>query len=57
VRLLPLDKVELALVMRAREKNCTIGNLIEVSFEFPNEQAPLEPVLHLIGAGALVKNG
>jgi hypothetical protein len=57
VRLLPLRKVELALAMRATVINCTIGNLIELSLEQAGEQAPLEPILHLIGAGALVKAG
>jgi hypothetical protein len=57
VRLLPLDALELAVATRAAQKNCTIGNLIEFSLEWPGERAPLEPILHLIGAGALIKAG
>jgi hypothetical protein len=57
VRLLPLDALQLALASRAAEKNCTLGNLIELSLEQTAERAPLEPILHLIGAGALIKAG
>jgi hypothetical protein len=57
VLLLRLDALELAIASRATEKNCTIGNLITLAFEQTDEQAPLEPILHLIGAGALIKAG
>lgn len=57
VRLLPLDVLELALLRRAGEEFCTMGNLIELSFEQAGERAPLEPILHLVGAGALAKAG
>jgi hypothetical protein len=57
VRLLPLDVLELALLRRAGEEFCNMGNLIELSFEQAHERAPLEPILHLVGAGALTKAG
>jgi hypothetical protein len=57
VRLLPLDALENVLALQLTEKNCTLGNLIALSLEQTGEQAPLEPILHLIGAGALVKAG
>jgi hypothetical protein len=57
VRLLPLNGIELALAQRATEKKCTLGNLIELSLEWSSERALLEPILHLIGAGALIKAG
>lgn len=57
VRLLPLDVLELALLRRAGEEFCTLGNLIELSFEQAGERAPLDPILHLVGAGALAKAG
>jgi hypothetical protein len=57
VRLVALDASQAALLARAAIENCTIGNLLELAFEVAGEQAPLEPILHLIGAGALVKTG
>jgi hypothetical protein len=57
VRLVPLDALELALATRATQNNCNIGNLIQLGFEQADERAPLEPILNLIGAGALVKAG
>jgi hypothetical protein len=57
VRLLPLNGIELALAQRATEKKCTLGNLIELSLEQADERAPMESILYLIGAGALIKAG
>jgi hypothetical protein len=57
VRLMPLDALELGLASRASRKKCALGNLIELSLEQAGERSPLEPILHLIGAGALIKNG
>lgn len=57
VRLIALNSVEAALLALAGNENCTIGNLLELMFEVANEQVPLEPILHLIGAGALIKTG
>lgn len=55
VRLIPLDILQSALIAMAGQENCTLGNLLAYSLEQAGEQAPLEPILHLIGAGALVK--
>lgn len=57
VRLVPLDALQSELLARAAKENCTMGNLLELAFEVAGEQAPLEPFLYLIGAGALVKTG
>jgi hypothetical protein len=57
VRLVALDGNQSALLARAAKESCTIGNLLELAFEVAGEQAPLEPILYLIGAGALVKTG
>ncbi len=57
VRLLPLNAIQSELAVRAQEKNCTLGNLIAQALEQAGDRAPLEPILHLISAGALVKAG
>lgn len=57
VRLVPLDALQSELLALASKENCTFGNLLELAFEVAGEQAPLEPILYLIGAGALVKTG
>ena len=57
VRLVPLDTVQLAIFAASAQKSATLGNLLTVAIEQAGEQAPLEPILHLIGAGALVKTG
>jgi Putative DNA-binding domain len=57
VRLVPLDAVQFAVFAASVQKSATLGNLLAVALEQAGEQAPLEPVLHLIGAGALVKAG
>jgi hypothetical protein len=57
VRLVPLDSHQSVLLALAAQENCTLGNLLAFAFEQAGEQAPLEPLLHLIGAGALVKAG
>jgi hypothetical protein len=57
VRLVALDGNQSALLARAANENCMVGNLLELAFEVSGEQAPLEPILYLIGAGALVKTG
>lgn len=57
VRLVPLKAIQLAVFAAATRKSTTLGNLLTVAIEQASEQAQLEPVLHLIGAGALVKSG
>ena len=57
VRLVPLDAVQLAVFVASAQKSATLGNLLTTAIEQTGEQAPLEPILHLIGAGALVKTG
>ena len=56
VRLLPLDAVQLAAFVASAQKNTLLGNLLAAALEQAGEQAPLEPILHLIGAGALVNS-
>jgi hypothetical protein len=57
VRLVPLDAVQLAVFVASAQKSASLGNLLTTAIEQAGEQAPLEPILHLIGAGALVKTG
>lgn len=57
VRLVPLDALQSKLLALAAKENCTLGNLLEMAIEVAGEQAPLEPILYLIGAGALIKTG
>jgi Putative DNA-binding domain len=57
VRLIPLDAIQLAVFEESAQNNAILGNLLAVTIEQAGEQAPLEPILHLIGAGALVKTG
>jgi Putative DNA-binding domain len=57
VRLVPLDAVQFAVFAASVQKSATLGNLLAVALEQAGEQAPLEPILHLIGAGALIKTG
>ena len=54
VRLIPLDNMQRAVFAEAA-KNAALGNLLQFAIEQASEQAPLEPILHLIGAGALIK--
>lgn len=57
VRLVPLDAIQLAVFEESAQNNASLGNLLAVAIEQAGEQAPLEPILHLIGAGALIKAG
>jgi len=57
VRLVPLDAVQLTVFAESAQNNASLGNLLAAALEQAGEQAPLEPILHLIGAGALVKAG
>jgi hypothetical protein len=57
VRLVPLDAVQSAVLATASAENTTLGNLLAIVIEQAGEQVQLEPLLHLIGAGALVKAG
>ncbi len=57
VRLVALKRFHCELLALVAGKNCTLGNLLVHALEQTSEQVPLEPVLHLIGAGALVKAG
>lgn len=57
VRLVPLDTVQLAVFAASARKSASLGNLLAIAIEQASEQAPLEPILQLIGAGALVKFG
>lgn len=55
VRLVSLLAVQRAVFAASTLNNATLGNLLAVTIEQAGERAPLEPILHLIGAGALVK--
>jgi Putative DNA-binding domain len=57
VRLVPLDTIQLAVFAACAQKRASLGNLLVAAIEQAGEQAPLKPILHLIGAGALVKSG
>jgi hypothetical protein len=57
VCLVPLDPLQSELFARAAQENFTLGNLLAIALEQADEQAPLEPILHLVGAGALIKSG
>jgi hypothetical protein len=57
VRLVPLDAAQRAVFAASVEKSATLGNLLTVAIELSGEQVPLGPILHLIGAGALIKAG
>jgi hypothetical protein len=57
VRLIPLDAVQLAVFAASAQNNASLGNLLAIALEQAGEQAPLEPILHLIGASALTKAG
>jgi Putative DNA-binding domain len=57
VYLLAIDAIQRAVFAASAQKNASLGNLLAVALEQAGEQAPLEPILHLIGAGALVKAG
>lgn len=57
VRLVPLNALQSELLALASKENCTFGNLLALAVEVAGEQASLEPILYLIGAGALVKTG
>jgi hypothetical protein len=57
VRLVPLDHVQQALLALSAKENISLGNLLLLALEVAGEQAPLEPILYLIGAGALVTTG
>ena len=57
VRLLSLDAIQLAVFAASAQENASLGNLLAIAIEQASEQAPLEPILQLIGAGALVKFG
>ncbi len=56
VRLVPIDAVQLAVFEASARKSASLGNLLAIAIEQTGEQAPLEPILHLIGAGALVNS-
>ncbi len=56
VRLIPLDAVQLKVFAASARKSASLGNLLTVALEQAGEQAPLEPILHLIGAGALINS-
>jgi hypothetical protein len=47
----------LAVCAASAEKNAVLGNLLAIAIEQAGEQAPLEPIFHLISAGALIKAG
>lgn len=57
VRLVPLNPIQLAVCAASAEKNAVLGNLLAIAIEQAGEQAPLEPIFHLISAGALIKAG
>lgn len=57
VRLVPLDAVQRVVFAACSGKKASLGNLLATAIEQAGEQAPFEPILHLIGAGALIKAG
>ncbi len=57
VRIVPLNPVQMTVCIASAEKNAVLGNLLAIAIEQAGEQAPLEPIFHLIGAGALIKAG
>jgi hypothetical protein len=57
VRLLPLNAVQRAVFVASDRKSVSLGNLLAVALEQAGEQAPLESILHLVGAGALISFG
>jgi Putative DNA-binding domain len=57
VRLVSLDAAQLAVFATSAGKCATLGNLLALALEQTGEQAPLEPIFHLIGAGALINAG
>lgn len=57
VRLVPIDAHQSTLLTLAASENCTLGNLLAFAVEQADELVPLEPILYLIGAGALVNAG
>jgi hypothetical protein len=57
VRLVPLDPTQVAILRAAQQKDATLGNLLSAAIEQVNNTDPAEPVMQLIGAGALVKKG
>lgn len=56
VRLTPLDQLTTTLFVMT-EKDTNMSNLLMAAIELRREAAPLEPILTLIGAGALVTKG
>ncbi|MFN0045153.1 MAG: putative DNA-binding domain-containing protein [Sphingorhabdus sp.] len=57
VRLVPLNRIQMAICAASAENNVVLGNLLAIAIEQAGEQAPLDPIFHLIGAGALIKAG
>ena len=57
VRLLPVEKIEAAILQAARQKDATLSNLLSAAIEQSDNTNPIGPVMQLIGAGALVKRG
>jgi hypothetical protein len=57
VRLMPLDPAQAAILQAAQQKDSTLGNLLSAAIEQVNNTDPAEPVMQLIGAGALIKKG
>lgn len=55
VRLLAIDVVQNAILAASEKQFASLGNLLAVAIEYADEQAPLEPILNLIGVGALVR--
>lgn len=55
VRLVPLNAVQLAVINAASKENAVLGNLLGAAIETAGGDAPLTPVMDLIGEGALVK--
>jgi hypothetical protein len=57
VLLYPADALLIALLQDAQKNRATLGNLLAISIEQAIEHVPLEPVTHLIDAGALIVIG
>lgn len=57
VRLVPLTLLETEIFKAAQKNMAPLGNLLTLAIEQAGETDPLEPVMTLIGAGALVVGG
>ena len=57
VKALPLSSIQTTIFQNLRQKSAALGNLLRIAIELSDNGNPLDPILDLIGAGALVKAG